>query len=271
MKGERTFIDVLGTPLTFTKPPQRIVSLIPSITELLFALGLGERIVGVTKFCTHPKEGVAKKIRVGGGKDPDLQRIFDLKPDLIVANVEENRREDVEALRAAGIPVFVTYPKTVREGIELIRILGGLTDTASVAEAMAGPMEQIYEETLRLTRGRKPLKVFCPIWRRPYMSINRDTYIHDMIRVCGGENIFADRPERYPQVMLEEVERLQPEVIFLPDEPYPFKAKHAEELRILDVPAIKEGRVHLLDGKILSWYGPRIGEGLKALRGFLAR
>lgn len=266
---ERTFIDAIGTPLTFTKPPRRIVSLIPSITELLFSLGLDERIVGVTKFCLHPPEGVAKKTKVGGEKDPDLQRILDLQPDLIIANVEENRREDIEALRAASVPVFVTYPKTVREGIELIVTLGGLTDTASAAKAMAGPIEQVYRETVEQTRNRRPLKVFCPIWRRPYMSINRDTYIHDMIRVSGGENIFADQPERYPEVALEEVERLQPEVILLPDEPYPFKAKHAEELRTLDIPAIREGRIHLLDGKILSWYGPRIGESLKVLRGLL--
>ena len=263
------FIDALGVPLALAKPPQRIVSLIPSITELLFSLGLDERIVGVTRFCTYPPEGVTKKIKVGGGKDPDLKRILDLQPDLVIANVEENRREDVEALRAASVPVFVTYPRTVREGIELIFTLGGLTETVPVAEAMAGPIEQVYRETVEQTRGRRPVKVFCPIWRRPYMSINRDTYVHDVIRVSGGENIFADRLERYPEVALEDVERLQPEVVLLPDEPYPFKAKHIEELRTLDVPAIRDGRIFLIDGKILSWYGPRIGDSLRVLRELL--
>lgn len=261
----RTFLDALGTSLAFEKPPQRIVSLIPSITELLFALGLDERIVGVTKFCTHPPEGVAKKEKIGGEKNPDLQKILALKPDLVIANVEENRREDVEALRVAGVAVFVTYPRTIEEGIELIRKLGALTWTEEAAEGMARPIEEIYQEALALTKGKQPVKVFCPIWRRPYMSINRDTYVHDMIRVCGGENIFADRPERYPQVTLEEVEELQPEVILLPDEPYPFKARHVEEVRTLDVPAVKEGRIHLIDGKILSWYGPRIGASLRFL------
>lgn len=268
--ARQTFLDALGTPLAFDKPPERIVSLIPSITELLFSLGLDERIVGVTKFCTHPPEGVAKKIKIGGEKDPDLQKILDLQPDLVVANVEENRREDVEALRAAGIPVFVTYPRTVQEGIELIRILGRLTETVPVAGAMAGPIEQVYRETVEQTRNRRPARVFCPIWRKPYMSINRDTYVHDMIRVSGGENIFQDRPERYPKTSLEEVEQLRPEVILLPDEPYPFKTKHLEELRTLDVPAILAGQIFLIDGKLLSWYGPRIGESLKVLRGLLA-
>ncbi|MBI3989280.1 MAG: cobalamin-binding protein, partial [candidate division NC10 bacterium] len=219
--SRRTFLDALGTSLAFEKPPQRIISLIPSVTELLFALGLDERIVGVTKFCTHPPEGVAKKEKIGGEKNPDLQKILALNPDLVIANVEENRREDVEALKMAGVPVFVTYPRTVEGGIALIRQLGALTSTWQAAEGIARPIEEIYQETLALTKGKRPTRVFCPIWRRPYMTINQDTYVHDMIRVCGGENIFEDHPERYPQVTLEEVEELRPEIILLPDEPYP--------------------------------------------------
>jgi ABC-type Fe3+-hydroxamate transport system substrate-binding protein len=266
---DRTFLDALGTPLVSKQPPKRIVSLIPSITELLFALGLDERVVGVTKFCTHPPEGVARKAKIGGEKDPELWRILALEPDLVIANVEENRRDDVEALKAAGVPVFVVYPRTVEEGIELIRRLGALTWREEAADRMVRPIEAIYRETLALAEGKGPVRVFCPVWRRPYMTINRDTYVHDMIRVCGGRNIFEDYPERYPRVTLEEVEVLQPEVLLLPDEPYPFKARHVEELRTLDVPAVREGRIHLIDGKILSWYGPRIGRSLRVLRELL--
>jgi ABC-type Fe3+-hydroxamate transport system substrate-binding protein len=120
------------------------------------------------------------------------------------------------------------------------------------------------------TAGRAPVRVFCPIWRNPYMTINRDTFIHDMLRACGGKNIFLDHPTRYPTVSLEEVAGRKPEVILLPDEPFPFAEKHLADLHALgDVPAVRAGRLHLLDGKVLSWYGPRIAESLRTLMGVL--
>jgi ABC-type Fe3+-hydroxamate transport system substrate-binding protein len=258
--------DAFGQPFEMAAPARRIISLVPSITEIFFALGAGDRVVGVTKYCTEPPEGVAARPKVGGQKNPRLDAIIDLKPDLVVANVEENRKEHVEALRTAGLPVLVTYPRTVHEGIHLIRDLGVLTATTDLAELMAVRCETALAEVEGVAGGRPPVRVFCPIWRTPYMTINRDTFVNDMLRASGGENIFLDHPKRYPTVTLGEVAARRPEVILLPDEPFPFEEKHLAEVHTLgDVPAVRAGRLHLLDGKVLSWYGPRIAPSLRTL------
>lgn len=263
--------DASGHTLTLPAPPRRIVSLIPSVTETLFALGLGEAVVGVTNFCVEPREGVASKTKVGGEKDPKLPLIRALAPDLVVANIEENVREHVEQLRAWGIPVFVTYPRTVREGIQMIREMGSVTAAEARAEAIVSELEPLYRQAVNLSRLRRPARLFCPIWRNPYMTVNRDTYMHDMLALCGGDNVFADLPDRYPRVTLEMVAAAAPEVILLPDEPYRFRRVHAKELEpYAEIPAVRNGRIHLVDGKLLSWYGPRIAEALQTLPSLLA-
>ena len=246
--------------------PSRIVSLVPSITEILFALGLEGRIAGVTVFCSEPRREVARTPKVGREKDPDLSRIRALAPDLVLANMEENRRDVVEALRADGVPVWVSFPRTLVEGIGLVRELGALTATPEAAEALARPLETALAGVLaRAAVGPRP-RVFCPIWRGPYMTVNRDTYVHDVLRTCGADNVFADAVARYPTVTLEEVRRAAPDVILLPDEPYRFRAAHlADFAPLADVPAVRSGRIHLVDGKLLSWYGPRIAESLERL------
>lgn len=250
--------------------PSRIVSLIPSVTEILFALGLDDRIAGVTLFCSEPRDRVARKPKVGREKDPDLARIRALAPDLVVANMEENRRDVVEALRAEGVPVWVTFPRTVAEGIELVRELGALTDSEAAAASLAGPIEAAHARIQARVGTRPRIRVFCPIWRGPYMTINRDTYVHDMLWTCGGDNVFADSPARYPTVTLEDVRAAAPDVILLPDEPYRFRAAHrADFAPFADVPAVRTGRIHLVDGKLLSWYGPRIAEALERLPALL--
>jgi ABC-type Fe3+-hydroxamate transport system substrate-binding protein len=252
------------------RSPRRIVSLVPSVTETLFALGLDSSIVGVTAYCSEPGEGVASKIKVGGPKDPKLDLIRSLEPDLVVANVEENSKEHVEQLREWGIPVFVTYPRTVREGIEMVRELGAATGTSERTEEIVGEIEPLYRQAINLSKTWRPAQVFYPVWRNPYMTVNRDTYIHDMLAVCGGSNVFADRPERYPEVTLDEMAAARPEVIILPDEPYRFRKAHVEDFnRYTDVPAVRDGRIHLVDGKLLCWYGPRIREALQAIPSLL--
>ncbi|MBI2461469.1 MAG: ABC transporter substrate-binding protein [Candidatus Rokubacteria bacterium] len=209
---------------------------------------------------------MASKPKVGGEKDPDLEAIRALAPDLVIANIEENRREDVERLRAWGIPVYVTYPRTVWEGIQLVRQLGEVTGRLEAAEPLARDLERRYREIVAQAGARAKLRVFCPIWRRPYMTINRDTYVHDMLALAGGANVFADRPERYPTVTLDEVAAERPEVILLPDEPYRFRKAHLADFEPYPgIPAVRDGRIHLVDGKLLCWYGPRIGEALEAL------
>jgi ABC-type Fe3+-hydroxamate transport system substrate-binding protein len=262
--------DASGAEVALPAAPSRIVSLVPSITELLFALGLDERIAGVTVFCIEPAAGVAGKPKVGREKDPDVARIRALAPDLVVANIEENRREVVTELRAAGIPVWVTYPRTVREGIALVRELGEVTGAAAAGTALADRLAAAYSRTVAATRGRPPVPVFCPIWRGPYMTIGRDTYVHDMLAVCGGANVFADRAERYPTVTLAEVAAARPEVILLPDEPYRFRGAHLPDFEAWpDIPAVAGRRIHFVDGKLLSWYGPRIADALEHLPGLL--
>lgn len=264
-------LDAAGRRVHVPVLPSRIISLVPSITETLFALGLDERLAGVTRYCVEPKAGVARKPKVGGQKDPDLAKIQALQPDLIVANVEENRREDIDLLAARGIAVYTTYPRTVVEGIAMIRDLGRVTGTEEHAEAIARSLEEVYGEISAEAARHRPVRVFCPIWRRPYMSINSDTYVHDVIRTCGGENIFAGKPERYPHVSLAEVADLKAEVIILPDEPYRFLPRHMKDFEPFEhaIPALRAGRSHFVDGKLLSWYGPRIGESLRTIRSLL--
>lgn len=251
-------------------PARRIVSLVPSLTEGLFALGLGPRVVGVTDWCIHPAEGVAGLPKLGGTKNPDLAAILALAPDLVIANHEENRRQDVERLVAAGIPVWVTYPRSVREGARLLRELAELGAEPTAVREVVEPVEAAVAEA----EGRPPARrarVFCPIWRDPWMSIGSDTYADDLLRLCGGENVFAERRDRrYPQVTLSEVEAAAPEVVLLPDEPYRFAEADVNELSRRDLPAARDGRIHLIDGTWVSWYGPRIARAVGALRALLA-
>ncbi|HYL80647.1 MAG TPA: helical backbone metal receptor, partial [Candidatus Acidoferrum sp.] len=228
------------------------------------------QVVGVTKFCTEPPDGTATKTRIGGPKNPRHDAILGLRPDLVVANVEENHRSDVEALRTARVPVFVTYPRTVREGIQLIRDLGALVEKRPSAEVIAASCEDALAEVEQLGAGRERMRVFCPIWRRPYMTINSDTYVDSVLRICGGENVFRDCGERYPTVDLTEMAARMPDVVLLPDEPFPFGPRHLEDFRgLTEVPAVRAGRLHCVDGKILSWYGPRIAESLRTLSSIL--
>src|SRR5215470_17170077 len=175
------FYDATGAAVVLPAPPRRIVSLIPSITEILFALGAGPALAGCTIFCTEPALGVAAKTRVGGEKDPKLDLIRALGADLVIANVEENVREHVEALRAWGIPVYVCYPRTVAAGIALVAELGTLTGAEDEGRRIAGDLVRRLDGVRASTQGRPRAPVFCPIWRRPYMTINRDTYIDDML------------------------------------------------------------------------------------------
>ena len=252
------------------REPQRIVSLVPSLTEALFALGLGPRVVGVTDWCVHPAASVAPVPKVGGTKNPSLSRVLELRPDLVLANREENRQRDVEKLRQAGVEVWVTYPRSVADAVALLPELAGLGAPAEVA----APQVEAARRALEVARAHRPergVPTFCPIWKRPWMAVGADTYAHDLIELCGGRNVFADRPERrYPIVEEAEILAAQPEVILLPDEPYAFGPGDVAELAALDLPAAREGRIHLLDGTLVSWYGPRTARALGELGRLLA-
>jgi len=248
---------------------RRLVSLVPSTTELLCALGLADALVGVTVYCVEPRDVVRTKTRVGGEKDPDLAAIRTLAPDLVVANIEENRREDVEALRAAGIEVFLTYPRSVAESLAMIRELGDVTGAAAAARALLAELEPLHAAVRRRLAGRRATPCFYPIWREPWMTIGHDTYIHDLLATCGGANVFADRA-RYPTVSLDEVAARAPEVVLLPDEPFRFRRTHLRDFdAYTTMPAVRDGRVLLVDGKRFSWHGPRLAEALRTIPAFL--
>jgi ABC-type Fe3+-hydroxamate transport system substrate-binding protein len=250
--------------------PERIVSLVPSLTEALFAFGVGSRVVGRTRYCTQPPRLVGRVAKVGGTKKVDVEGVLSLEPDLVVAVREENTREDIEGLEEAGVPVFVGAPETVADALGM---LGELAERvgAPEAEAVLGPIERVYgrlREDERREGSNRSLRVFVPIWKGPYMSVGSDTYVHDVLETCGGENVCGGST-RYPIVDLGEVEELEPEVILLPDEPYPFSAEDLPEFYALDVPAAREDRVHLVDGKLLTWYGPRMASSLAQLAALL--
>jgi ABC-type Fe3+-hydroxamate transport system substrate-binding protein len=292
----RTFVDTLGRAVQIPHAPQRLVSLVPSITEVLFRFGQGPQVVGITDYCTEPAAAVATKTRVGGTKNPDIATILALRPQLVFAVAEENRRQDVEQLAAAGVAVYVFAPRTVRDGIDLLWRVADLVECRPEVTGQMQAIEQDYAETVALVAQRQRVRVFCPIWKDPYMTINADTYVHDVLWVCGGENIFAhrqrrfplaadlgqqpettgerstERDRRYPRITLAEMAALRPEVILLPDEPYAFsEADIADFTPFSEVPAVRSGRIWLIDGKMVSWYGPRLGHSLRTLRALLLR
>lgn len=256
-----TYTDALGRQVTVSKPPERIVSLVPSITEALFAFGLGERVAGVTRYCVEPRDGVRTKPKVGGTKNVDTANVLALEPDLVIANVEENVRDDIEALIAADVPVFVTYPRTVRAAIDELRVLAEMTggDDEMILASADGELASAQADS------RPSVRVFCPIWRKPWMTIGPDTYMHDLIALCGGENVFTGAGGRYPETTLEDVAKRSPDVVLLPDEPYRFGKRHVPEV----IETLPDARIHLVDGKLMCWYGPRIPDAIRMLRALL--
>jgi ABC-type hemin transport system substrate-binding protein len=245
--------------------PQRIVSLVPSLTETLFALGVGERVVGRTRYCAQPPRLVGKVPKIGGTKKIDVRRVLELEPDLVVAVMEENSKEDVRALAEAGVPVFLGAPETVDGAVRMLRELAARVEAPLVRSVLA-PIERVLDK-LRAPRS-STRKIFVPIWKSPYMGVGSDTYVHDVLKISGGENVCGGAT-RYPVVTLEEIESLQPEVVLLPDEPYPFSSEDLPEFYALDIPAAKDDRIYLVDGKLLTWYGPRMASSLTQISALL--
>jgi ABC-type hemin transport system substrate-binding protein len=247
--------------------PERIVSLVPSLTEAFFAFGAGERVVGRTRYCLWPPRAVGKVPTVGGTKKVDVPRLLELEPDLVVAVREENSRENVERIQEAGVPVFVGAPESVEGALWLLRELARIVE-APRTDAVLDPIERVYGRLREVMKRTNSRRLFVPIWKNPYMSVGSDTYAHDVLETCGGENVCGGST-RYPIFTLEEVEAAQPEIVLLPDEPYPFSAEDLEDFYALDIPAAHSDRIHLVDGKLLTWYGPRMASSLSQLAALL--
>jgi ABC-type Fe3+-hydroxamate transport system substrate-binding protein len=243
--------DLHGMRQTMTAPPQRMVSLVPSQTEFLHDLGLEQEVVGITKFCIHPKHWHLSKTRVGGTKDVQLQKVASLQPDLIIANREENTREQVEWL-AQRFPVWVSDVKTLAGAADMMHTVGQLCYRQRQAEALVASLKALFET---LPPVHKPVSMAYFIWYNPVMSVNHDTFIHDILQRMGGVNVFADRIDsRYPEVSEDQLRASQPEVILLSSEPFPFQKKHMAYFRKI----CPQAKVLLVDGEMFSWYGSRL-------------
>jgi len=269
----RALVDASGVRVDLPSSPIRIVSLVPSVTETLFALGLGDRLAAITTWCVHPAGAIALKPRVGGTKNPDIPAIERLAPDLVLANLEENREIDVRRLRERGLSVWVDFPCTVDDAIEQIRRLAALGARADALAEMLCPIEQAVAAA-RSTPPRRRLRGFIPIWRDPWMSISRRTYAHDLLSLVGIDTIFADSVERYPRVTLEQVAALDPDLVLLPDEPYRFTAEDADLLGRSEplgaTSAARRGAIHVIDGTLPFWHGPRLGRAIESLAALAA-
>lgn len=251
MEMERLIEDALERTVRVPSRPLRIVSLVPSVTELLFDLGAGERVVGVSRYCSEPATGLERLKRVGGQKDPDLAEVRALSPDLVIAVREENLKRDIERLEADGVSVYVADVRTVEDAVALIGEIGDLIDaTPSAIASLRGEIAAGVAEARRAAPS-PPVSVFVPVWRDPWIAPSSDTYLYEALRAAGGAPILAGTPaRRYPKVTLDQVREAAPQAILLPDEPYAFGAADAAEMERIAPTA-------LVDGKALTWYGRR--------------
>jgi len=247
--------DQLKRTLHISKPPKRIVCLVPSLTELLVDLGLEKKLIGVTKFCVHP-DYIRKTVSViGGTKTVKTAKVKDLQPDLIIANQEENELDDVQAL-AEFCPVYVSDIKSIGHLIELIRDLNSIFEIGDCSSKLITDLRSSYESFKNEMREAPKLKVAYFIWRNPWMVAGDSTFIHYMLELNNFENVFGSSP-RYPVVNLDHL----PEVdyVFLSSEPFPFETKHKKEL------PLEASKIKIVDGEYFSWYGTRL---LKAMEYF---
>jgi ABC-type Fe3+-hydroxamate transport system substrate-binding protein len=258
--------DQTGYRTQLTKEPQRIVSLVPSQTELLYDLGLEDRVLGVTRFCTRPGHWKEQKVCIGGTKDLQIERILELKPDLILANKEENERGQIEALRAVA-PVYTSNISILGEAIDFISATGKITGASERAENLNQQIRAEFD-SLQAQVGSmtiKPSSVLYLIWRKPWMAAGSDTFISDMLRRCGMAPVVHE--SRYPIL-----NRLQDfsdttDLVLLSSEPYPFKSRHLEEVSAL----LPNSRIELVDGEPFSWYGSRLASAPEYFRTLLLK
>lgn len=236
-------------------PPNSIISLVPSLTELLFDLGLGEHVSGRTRFCIHPKERIGNVPIVGGTKNPRLDKIREIAPDLIIANQEENRQEDIEELKR-DFEVYVSEISTINEALFTIHDIGWKCGVEEKAKNLIHEMQERMEGV----PDEKPMTAAYMIWRDPWMSVGGDTYIHSVMDHWKLENVYADKT-RYPNTSLEALSYKKPDVILLSSEPYPFKEKHIKE--VSDI--CKGASILLVNGEWFSWYGSRMVKAFEQL------
>ena len=254
------FTDQTGHSIILNKIPEKIISIVPSQTELLYDLGLDEKVVGITKFCVHPVEWFRTKPRLGGTKQLRMDIIHKIEPDLIIANKEENTKEQVEQL-AEYYPVWVSDINNLQTAFAMIEAVGEMTGTLEKAKELIsrikknlpGVQAEYTNNAKQLTPKTNKPKTAYLIWKNPYMTVGGDTFIHAMMQVAGFDNIFC-RLKRYPEVTIAQLKSANCELLFLSSEPFPFTQKHIEELRTF----LPDTKIILVDGEMFSWYGSRL-------------
>jgi ABC-type Fe3+-hydroxamate transport system substrate-binding protein len=248
------FIDQLQRDVSITRAPRRIISLVPSQTELLYHLGLREEVIGITKFCVHPRQWFQTKDRVGGTKTIDIEKVKALAPDLIIANKEENNREQIERL-AEEFPVWVSDVYNLQTALTMIEGIGHIISKEEEATEMCREIKAGFDE---LEGASYPLlRTLYLIWRQPYMSVGGDTFINQMLQYAGFQNVM-NTVMRYPTIERSDLQELNCQLILLPSEPYPFKQEHVEEVNNLVKQSNPLPAIRLVDGETFSWYGSRL-------------
>ena len=261
-----SYTDQTGRELALPKLPERIISLVPSQTELLYDLGLEDEVIGITKFCVHPDHWFRSKKRIGGTKNVNISAVASLKPDLIIANKEENSKEQILLLERIA-PVWVTDIKNMVEAIEMILHIGMITGKSSEAIKITTEIRSKFVDLVswRAEHQLPSYKTAYLIWKDPYMVAGGDTFIDQMLQLSGWNNLFANK-ERYPTVTIEELILQKPELLLLSSEPYPFGNKHIAEFQ-KQLPGTK---IILVDGEMFSWYGSRLLYSVDYLKKLLA-
>jgi len=244
----KKIIDQMGECVTFSFPPKRIISLVPSQTELLYDLSLHTEVVGITKFCIHPQLWHSSKTLIGGTKNFNFKVIDDLQPDLIIGNKEENYKEGIDILKRK-YPVWMSDIVTLNDALTMIRSIGDITNCTTQADVIIDQIKTSFSG-LQVT---KPAKVIYLIWKKPWMAAGNETFINALLEKIGFSNALKEQT-RYPTLLEEEIKLLKPDYIFLSSEPYPFKEKHIEELKSIS----PSSQVIPVDGEMFSWYGSRL-------------
>jgi ABC-type Fe3+-hydroxamate transport system substrate-binding protein len=252
MAGEKKiFKDQMGYSVEVAWPPKRIISLVPSQTELLAHLGLDNEVVGITKFCVHPQEWFKNKKRVGGTKNIDLHRIEELQPDIIIGNKEENKEDQIKELMQR-YPVWMSDIHNLDDAFDMILNVGKLVDKYDKADVLVKNIRSNFKSLH--THEIPSAKVAYFIWRDPYMSIGKSAFINSMMDRLNLNNVFAEMPGEYPSVTAEQIAQAAPELILLSSEPYPFAEKHMAEFKEI----CPDSKIVLVDGEYFSWYGSRL-------------
>jgi ABC-type Fe3+-hydroxamate transport system substrate-binding protein len=267
--NQRDLVDALGTVHEVAGATARIVSLVPSITELLFDLGLASQVVGRTGFCVHPGELVKRVAKVGGTKSIETTRIKRLAPTHLIVNIDENPRATVAELSRFVPHIIVTHPLGPADNTRLYRLLGRIFSREEAAQALCRSFERHYQATVAAAAVWRRQKVLYLIWKAPWMTVSRDTYISRMLATVGWDTHVVKSAGRYPSVDLTPAMLSALDVVLLSTEPYTFRERHCVEI-IDQLPSGSHTRVALIDGAMTSWYGSRAIQGLQYLRDFRA-